>query len=94
MRTPEVDATAVENLLYAAVAAPSMHNTQPWRFGLEPDTCSIHVRADRARRLPLSDPRQRAQHLAVGAAVLNLRVAAAHLGWEPAVRLLPGQATG
>ncbi|NED70862.1 hypothetical protein G3I51_00505 [Streptomyces sp. SID9944] len=89
MRTPEVDATAVESLLHAAVAAPSMHNTQPWRFGMEADTGAIHVRADRARRLPHCDPQLRAQHLSVGAAVFNLRVAAAHLGWEPDVRLLP-----
>ncbi|MFI1169565.1 Acg family FMN-binding oxidoreductase [Streptomyces sp. NPDC020801] len=89
MQTPEVDAAALESLLYAAVAAPSIHNTQPWRFGMDADTRSIHVRADRARRLPLSDPYLRAQHLSVGAAVFNLRVAAAHLGWDPVVRLLP-----
>ncbi|MFF8593902.1 Acg family FMN-binding oxidoreductase [Streptomyces sp. NPDC015220] len=92
MRTPEVDAAAVESLLHAAVAAPSMHNTQPWRFGMAADTRAIHVRVDRARRLPLSDPGLRAQHLSVGAAVFNLRVAAAHLGWDPDVRLLPDPA--
>jgi nitroreductase len=89
MQTPEVDATALESLLSAAAAAPSIHNTQPWRFGTDAGTRSIDVRAVRARRLPLSDPQQRAQHLSVGAAVFNLRVAAAHLGWDPVVRLLP-----
>ncbi|MFE1754662.1 Acg family FMN-binding oxidoreductase [Streptomyces anandii] len=89
MKTPEVDATALESLLYSAVAAPSIHNTQPWRFGMDAGTRSIHVRADRSRALPLTDPRLRAQHLSVGAAVFNLRVAAAHLGWDPVVRLLP-----
>jgi hypothetical protein len=89
MQTREVDATAVHTLLAAAVAAPSIHNTQPWRFGLDPESRSIEVRFDHRRRLPLADPDLRAQHLSVGAAVLNLRVAAAHLGWAPAVRLLP-----
>ncbi|WP_306187775.1 MULTISPECIES: hypothetical protein [unclassified Streptomyces] len=89
MQTPEVDAAALESLLYAAVAAPSIFNTQPWRFGLDADTRSVHVRADRARQLPLTDPHLRAQHLSVGAAVFNLRVAAVHLGWDPDVRLLP-----
>ncbi|MFM9702724.1 Acg family FMN-binding oxidoreductase [Streptomyces galilaeus] len=88
-REVEVDATAVEALLAAAVAAPSIHNTQPWRFGLDPENRSIEVRLDRRRRLPMADPDARAQHLSVGAAVFNLRVAAAHLGWDPLVRLLP-----
>ncbi|MET9390961.1 hypothetical protein ABZY20_11195 [Streptomyces sp. NPDC006624] len=89
MHTREVDAAAVQALLAAAVAAPSIHNTQPWRFGLDPDSRSIQVRIDRGRRLPLADPELRSQHLSVGAAVFNLRVAAAHLGWDPLVRLLP-----
>ncbi|MFF6783730.1 Acg family FMN-binding oxidoreductase [Streptomyces sp. NPDC012510] len=89
MQTREVDATAVRSLLAAAVAAPSIHNTQPWRFGLDPDSRSVEVRADRRRPLPMTDPDLRAQHLSVGAAVFNLRVAAAHLDWEPIVRLLP-----
>ncbi|WP_460071620.1 Acg family FMN-binding oxidoreductase [Streptomyces sp. YKOK-I1] len=87
MHTREVDAPAVQALLAAAVAAPSIHNTQPWRFGLDPDSRSILVRVDRERQLPAADPGRRAQYLSVGAAVLNLRVAAEHLGWEPVVRL-------
>ncbi|MGC9495826.1 Acg family FMN-binding oxidoreductase [Streptomyces sp. WG7] len=89
MQTREVDATAVQALLAAAVAAPSMHNTQPWRFGLDTDSRSVEVRADRERWLTAADPQGRAQHLSVGAAVLNLRVAAAHMGWTPVVSLLP-----
>ncbi|QNE74310.1 hypothetical protein F0344_06530 [Streptomyces finlayi] len=89
MQTRKVDATAVQSLLTAAVAAPSIHNTQPWRFGLDPDSRSVEVRADFGRPLPMTDPDLRAQHLSVGAALFNLRVAAAHLGWEPVVRLLP-----
>ncbi|MGW7791553.1 Acg family FMN-binding oxidoreductase [Streptomyces tricolor] len=73
----------------AAVAAPSIHNTQPWRFGLRADTGSLEVRVDSRRALPQTDPDRRAQHLSVGAAVFNLRVAVAHLGWDPVVRLLP-----
>ncbi|MFF9773947.1 Acg family FMN-binding oxidoreductase [Streptomyces sp. NPDC013978] len=89
MQTREVDASAVQALLAAAVAAPSVHNTQPWRFGLDPDNTSILVRVDRGRRLPVADPQLRAQYLSVGAAVFNIRVAAEFLGWEPVVRLRP-----
>ncbi|WP_229322050.1 hypothetical protein [Streptomyces sp. UNOC14_S4] len=89
MRVPDIDATAIETLISAAVAAPSIHNSQPWRFRLDPDTPAVEVCAARRRSLPLADPVRRALHLSVGAAVFNLRVAAAHLGWEPDVRLLP-----
>ncbi|WP_142211962.1 Acg family FMN-binding oxidoreductase [Streptomyces sp. SLBN-118] len=86
---PGIDATVVQALLAAAVAAPSIHNTQPWRFRLDPDSRSIEVRVDQERALPKADPERRAQYLSVGAAVFNLRLAAAHLGWNPVVRLLP-----
>jgi hypothetical protein len=41
------------------------------------------------RRLRHTDPTGRALHVSVGAALFNLRVAAAHAGREPVVRLLP-----
>lgn len=91
MRTRDIDAPAVQTLLAAAVAAPSIHNTQPWRFGLDADNGSVEVRTAAGRRLPLTDPDLRARHLSVGAAVFNLRVAAAYLGWVPVVRLLPAE---
>ncbi|KRV51222.1 aromatic ring-opening dioxygenase LigA [Wenjunlia vitaminophila] len=89
MQTREVDAPAVRVLLAAAVAAPSVPDTQPWRFGLDPDSRSVQVRADRGRWPPTADPQPRAQHLSVGAAVFNIRVAAQYLGWDPVVRLRP-----
>lgn len=87
-----LDGATLEKLISAAVAAPSFHNSQPWRFGLEPDTTTILVRAAGERGLREADPLSRALHLSVGAAVLNLRVAVAHFGWEPVVRLLPDPA--
>jgi len=89
MQAPVLDAATLETLVSAAVAAPSMHNTQPWRFRLDPHTDTLEVHAAPERALPLADPTGRAMHLSVGAAVLNLRVAVAHFGWEPVPRLLP-----
>lgn len=80
----------LEKLVAAAVAAPSLHNTQPWHFRLDPRTRTVLVHAATDRGLRHTDPMGRAVHLSVGCAVLNLRVAAAHFGCEPVTRLLPG----
>jgi nitroreductase len=74
-------------LVGAAVRAPSMHNTQPWLFHVREDV--IDVCADPRRSLPVADPHGRALRIGCGAAVLNLRLAAAHLGRAAAVRLTP-----
>ncbi|MGW7382791.1 hypothetical protein [Streptomyces sp. NPDC054794] len=86
---PKIDATALEVLLSAATAAPSIHNTQPWRFRLDPVTRLLDVRAVPQKSLSRTDPEFRAQYLSVGAALFNLRVAADHLGLDAMVRLLP-----
>ncbi|MFF5308143.1 Acg family FMN-binding oxidoreductase [Streptomyces massasporeus] len=89
MSSSTLDAAALERLVAAAVAAPSLHNTQPWRFRLDTDTRTVCIHAAPDRALRHTDPVGRAVHLSVGCAVLNLRVAAAHFGWEPVTRLLP-----
>lgn len=89
MTTAALDAATLEKLISAAVAAPSIHNTQPWRYRLDPDTSTIEVRAAVERGLPHTDSTGRGLHVSVGAAVFNLRVAVSHFGWEPVVRILP-----
>jgi nitroreductase len=79
----------IEELLRAAVAAPSLHNTQPWRFRVQESGAVIELTLDSARVLPVADPDGRAAHIACGAALLNLRIAAATAGWQPHIRLLP-----
>ncbi|MFF0414693.1 Acg family FMN-binding oxidoreductase [Kitasatospora sp. NPDC004745] len=79
-------------LALAGGAAPSLHNSQPWRFTPTPDGHGLAVHTDPGRAVPLADPTGAAQHIAVGAAVFNLRVAAARLGRDPVVRLLPDEA--
>jgi len=79
----------IEELLAAAVAAPSMHNTQPWRFEVQAADAVIGLALDPDRLLPIADPHNRAAHIACGAALLNLRLAAAVAGLRAAVRLIP-----
>ncbi|MFF3110926.1 Acg family FMN-binding oxidoreductase [Kitasatospora sp. NPDC057904] len=85
---PLDDGTA-HALVAAAAAAPSIHNTQPWRFHLDTVHRTFEVHAARRHPLPHTDPDGRAVHLSIGAALCNLAAAAVHLGWEPVVRLLP-----
>jgi nitroreductase len=89
MTTAALDAAVLEELVSAAVAAPSMHNTQPWRFRFQPHTHTIEIRAALDRELQAEDPDGRGLHVSVGAAVFNLRLAVSHRGWEPVLRLLP-----
>jgi nitroreductase len=76
----------------AATMAPSMHNTQPWKFRIFRESQAIEVRADPARMLRHGDSRGRAVHIACGAALFNLRIAVAAGGREPVTRLLPDPA--
>jgi nitroreductase len=87
-----LDAAGLDQLLSAATAAPSVHNTQPWRYHLLPDGHTIDVRAVPERAPRAIDPSGRALHVSVGAALVNLRTAAEHLGWEARVRPLPSAA--
>lgn len=76
-----------EFLLRYAVLAPSGHNSQPWSFRVTEE--GIEVFADYARRLPVSDPNDRELLISIGAAIANLRVAAAHFGFESTVLYAP-----
>ncbi|WP_262064443.1 Acg family FMN-binding oxidoreductase [Streptomyces sp. STR69] len=89
MSSTVLDVPTLETLIAASVAAPSIHNTQPWRFRLDPHTVTLEIRAVAERGLRHTDPSGRALHLSVGCALFNLRVAVAHCGWEPVTRRLP-----
>jgi nitroreductase len=71
----------------AAVQAPSVHNTQPWWFSEEEREICVH--ADAKRQLHVADPSGREMLISCGAALFNIRVALRHLGYVPAVSVLP-----
>jgi nitroreductase len=82
-----LDAADFVTVVSAAIQAPSMHNTQPWRFRMRED--EIDVLVDPDRRLLVADASGWASRLACGAAVFNLRLALAVRGTPAAVRLQP-----
>lgn len=64
--------------LRIAVRAPSLHNTQPWRWRIADGLIELH--ADRCRRLYETDPDHRDLLISCGAALHHLHVALAGLG--------------
>src|ERR1044072_1771025 len=79
------------NIVFGAIdlanRAPSVHNTQPWRWLIGAE--SIHLMADETRRLPVIDPDGRHLLLSCGAALHHLRSALAALGWRTVVHRIP-----
>src|SRR5215211_8073240 len=74
-------------LIADAIAAPSVHNTQPWLFVVRGDLVELWL--DPARVLAVADPDGREARLSCGAALFNLRLAVRVRGHMGRVRLLP-----
>jgi hypothetical protein len=82
--------TAAEVATYvvtAAVWAPSVHNTQPWRFTADGQRISLH--ADAGRQLTVADPDGREMMISCGAALFTARLALRSLGYIPETSVLP-----
>ncbi|HEV2377210.1 MAG TPA: hypothetical protein VGS19_34240 [Streptosporangiaceae bacterium] len=71
----------------AAVWAPSVHNTQPWRFTADGQQFSLH--ADAGRQLHVADPDGREMMISCGAALFTARLALRSLGYIPETSALP-----
>jgi hypothetical protein len=76
-----------DGVVRVATRAPSMHNTQPWRF--RQSDGAIELSIDPERRLRVADPSGWASRISCGAALFNLRLALAARGTPGRVTLLP-----
>lgn len=84
-----VPASQVGFLITTAARAPSVQNTQPWRFRVRPYSIELH--ADQRRKLRV-DQDGREMLMSCGAALFSLRLAVRSLGFAPVVDLLPDPA--
>jgi nitroreductase len=78
-----------DTVVRAAACAPSMHNTQPWRF--RQTDGAIELSLDPQRQLPVADVSGWASRIGCGAALFNLRLALAVHGTPGLVSLMPDQ---
>jgi hypothetical protein len=85
-QAPSIPADQAGYLIATAARAPSVHNTQPWRF--RRNGAAMELFADPQRRLRV-DPAGREMLISCGAALFGLRLGVRSLGYLPAVDLLP-----
>lgn len=80
-------ATIVRRAAVRATRAPSVHNTQPWRFVQRLGV--LEIRADWTRQLRVLDPSGRQLLLSCGCALFNARAALAAAGLVADVERFP-----
>ena len=78
-----VPVPALRLIVAGATRAPSVHNTQPWRWRATSRTLELY--ADRGRGLPATDPEGRNLVISCGAALHHAQVVAGALGWATLV---------
>lgn len=87
MRKSGVDTGLLEKAVTLACRAPSLHNSQPWRWVVDDDAIRLFLESDRV--LHATDHSGRAALLGCGAVLDHFRVAMAAAGWAVAVDRLP-----
>ncbi|TQM36510.1 NAD(P)H nitroreductase [Pseudonocardia cypriaca] len=82
-----IDQRTVRSALALAAAAPSVHNSQPWRWVVGPH--AVHLYADLSRWLPTTDAQARDLIVSCGAALHHARVALAAVGLASSAHRMP-----
>ncbi len=81
------DAPMVAAFLGVAQRAPSVHNSQPWRWRF--DGARLHLFTDPDRMLPAADPHGREQAISCGVVLHHARTVFAAHGWHTDTVRLP-----
>jgi hypothetical protein len=82
-----LDTQTLKNAVQLACRAPSVHNSQPWRWVAEDGILRLFV--DRNRMVPGTDPSGREAILSCGAVLDHLRVAMLAAGWRAEIERFP-----
>ncbi|MEI4272164.1 hypothetical protein TEK04_10555 [Klenkia sp. LSe6-5] len=89
-QAPVLTRAGLLQALGAAQRAPSVHNTQPWRWRLAPD--QVRLIADRSRSLPATDPTGRELRISCGAVLHHLVTVLRAVGQAAVVQRFPDPA--
>jgi hypothetical protein len=81
------NAEVVREAVMLACRAPSLHNSQPWRWRADGTMLHLHVDSDRLIRA--TDHAGRELTLSCGAVLDHLRVAMAAAGWDSDIEYFP-----
>ena len=81
------DNETIRTVLALAARAPSVSNSQPWRWRVGDHR--LHLHSDPSLHLPATDPDQRDLTLSCGAALHHCVVALAAMGWQAKVQRFP-----
>ena len=81
------DTDTLQAVLTLATRAPSIHNTQPWRWRV--DTASLDLYSEPNMQLQNTDPDGRDLILSCGTALHHCVVALAAMGWKAKVHRFP-----
>jgi nitroreductase len=81
------DFGVIQDAVRAACRAPSLHNSQPWRWVAEGATLRLY--ADLTRVMIAADPEGRQMYLSCGAALNHFAVAMTAAGWHTSVQRFP-----
>ncbi len=81
------DMLTIESAVTLACRAPSLHNSQPWRWSAQHDSLQLYSDADRL--LPSTDAFGRQMILSCGAALNHLQVAFQSMGWHTDIHRVP-----
>ncbi|PTR43811.1 hypothetical protein C8K38_106164 [Rhodococcus sp. OK611] len=81
------DTGVIQSAVDLACRAPSVHNSQPWRWRYSAGRLDLF--SERTRLLPSADPSGRQLHISCGAALHHVEVALTSLRWRSDIALLP-----
>jgi nitroreductase len=91
IHTSDTDAQAIDQALTEAATlarhAPSIHNTQPWRWRLSGDELDLYLEKDRL--LTVTDPDSLLATLSCGAALHHAQISLAAGGWHTNLTRMP-----
>jgi hypothetical protein len=82
-----VELEALKTAVLLACRAPSVHNSQPWRWVARDDV--VHLFVDTHRTVSATDHSGREAILSCGAALDHFRFATTAAGWLPGITRLP-----